>query len=91
MRTSRGSKQAGPRDAAAVSPGRLALPPVQAKERHTQTRARTGFNLTRVDGRWIVTELVAGGPAEAAGVKAIFGPGTQIPKAARRVLGLIAG
>jgi methylmalonyl-CoA mutase len=27
---------------------------------------------------------------EAAGVKAIFGPGTQIPKAARRVLGLIA-
>jgi methylmalonyl-CoA mutase len=26
---------------------------------------------------------------EAAGVKAIFGPGTQIPKAARRVLGLI--
>lgn len=47
-----------------------ALPPVQAKERHTQTRARTGFNLTRVDGRWIVTELVAGGPAEAAGVKA---------------------
>ena len=28
---------------------------------------------------------------EAAGVKAIFGPGTQIPKAARRVLGLIAG
>jgi methylmalonyl-CoA mutase len=28
---------------------------------------------------------------EAAGVKAIFGPGTQIPAAARRVLGLIAG
>jgi methylmalonyl-CoA mutase len=27
---------------------------------------------------------------EAAGVKAIFGPGTQIPKAARRVLALIA-
>jgi methylmalonyl-CoA mutase len=27
---------------------------------------------------------------EAAGVKAIFGPGTQIPKAARRVLSLIA-
>jgi methylmalonyl-CoA mutase len=27
---------------------------------------------------------------EAAGVKAIFGPGTQIPKAARKVLGLIA-
>ncbi len=28
---------------------------------------------------------------EAAGVKAIFGPGTQIPAAAQRVLGLIAG
>jgi len=28
---------------------------------------------------------------EKAGVKAIFGPGTQIPKAARRVLDLIAG
>ncbi|MEO6029769.1 MAG: cobalamin-dependent protein, partial [Candidatus Binatia bacterium] len=27
---------------------------------------------------------------EAAGVKAIFGPGTQIPKAARRVLSLVA-
>ena len=27
---------------------------------------------------------------EAAGVKAIFGPGTQIPAAARRVLGLIS-
>jgi methylmalonyl-CoA mutase cobalamin-binding subunit len=28
---------------------------------------------------------------ESAGVKAIFGPGTQIPAAARRVLGLISG
>jgi len=28
---------------------------------------------------------------EAAGVKAMFGPGTPIPKAARKVLGLIAG
>ena len=46
-----------------------ALPPVQATERRTQMRARTGFNLIRVEGRWIVSELVAGSPAEAAGVK----------------------
>ncbi len=46
-----------------------ALTPTQAKERRTQTRARTGFNMTRVDGRWIVSELVAGSPAEVAGVK----------------------
>lgn len=46
-----------------------ALPPAQAKERQTQMRARTGFNLTRIDGQWIVSELLAGGPAEAAGVK----------------------
>jgi len=46
-----------------------ALSPTQSNERHTQTRARTGFNMTRVDGQWIVSELVAGSPAEVAGVK----------------------
>ena len=46
-----------------------ALSPTQAKERQTQTRARTGFNMTRVDGHWIVSELLAGSPAEVAGVK----------------------
>ena len=46
-----------------------ALSPTQAQERHTQTRARTGFNMTRLDGRWAVSELVAGSPAEAAGVR----------------------
>lgn len=46
-----------------------ALSPTQAKERRTQTRARTGFYMTRVEGRWIVSELVAGSPAELAGVK----------------------
>ena len=46
-----------------------ALSPTQSRERHTQTRARTGFNMTRVDGQWIVSELVAGSPAEMAGVK----------------------
>ena len=43
--------------------------PTQAKERRMQTRARTGFYMTRVEGRWIVSELVAGSPAELAGVK----------------------
>ena len=46
-----------------------ALSPTQTKERRTQTRARTGFYMTRVEGRWIVSELVAGSPAELAGVK----------------------
>ena len=46
-----------------------ALPPVQAEERRTQVRARTGFNMLRLDGSWAVGELVPGSPAEAAGVK----------------------
>ena len=46
-----------------------AMSPTQTKERRTQTRARTGFYMTRVEGRWIVSELVAGSPAELAGVK----------------------
>ena len=46
-----------------------ALSPTQTKERRTQTRARTGFYMTRVEGRWIVSELVAASPAELAGVK----------------------
>ena len=46
-----------------------ALPPTQAKERHTQVRARTGFNMTRLEGRWAVNELLPGSPAETAGVK----------------------
>ena len=46
-----------------------ALSPTQTKERRTQTRARTGFYMTRVEGGWIVSELVAGSPAELAGVK----------------------
>jgi carboxyl-terminal processing protease len=47
-----------------------ALTPEQASERHTQVRARTGFNMTRLDGRWAVAEVVPGSPAEAAGVRA---------------------
>lgn len=46
-----------------------ALSPAQAKERHTQMRARTGFNMTRLEGRWAVSDLVPGSPAEAAGVR----------------------
>ena len=46
-----------------------ALSPAQVQERHTHTRARTGFYMTRVDGRWIVNEVMAGSPAEVAGVK----------------------
>ncbi len=46
-----------------------ALTPAQATERYTQVRARTGFNMTRVDGRWIVSEVLPASPAEQAGVK----------------------
>ena len=46
-----------------------ALSPARATERHTQMRARTGFNLTRVDGRWAVSEVLPDSPAAVAGVK----------------------
>ena len=46
-----------------------ALSPQQANERHTEVRPRTGFNMTRAEGRWLVSELVPDSPAETAGVK----------------------
>ena len=46
-----------------------ALTPEQATERQTELRARTGFNMTRLDGRWAVSELVPGSPAEVGGVQ----------------------
>lgn len=46
-----------------------ALTPEQVRERRTQVRARTGINMTRADGRWVVGELVPSSPAEVAGVK----------------------
>jgi carboxyl-terminal processing protease len=46
-----------------------ALTPLQARERRTQQRVRTGFNLARVEGRWVVTEVLPDSPAERAGVK----------------------
>jgi carboxyl-terminal processing protease len=46
-----------------------ALTPAQATERRTQRRARTGFTLTRLDGRWVVSEVLPGSPAELAGIQ----------------------
>ncbi len=47
----------------------LALSPERRSERRTAARARTGFNLLQVEGRWVVAEVVPGSPAEEAGVK----------------------
>jgi carboxyl-terminal processing protease len=46
-----------------------ALTPAQALERRSQVRARTGFNMSRIDDRWVVTEVLPESPAEEAGVK----------------------
>ncbi len=46
-----------------------ALTPEQASDRQTQQRVRTGFNMTRLDGRWAVAEVLPGSPAELAGVR----------------------
>ncbi len=46
-----------------------ALTPTQVKERRTQLRARTGFNMIRLEGRWVVNEVLPGSPAEEVGVK----------------------
>src|SRR4051812_48088864 len=46
-----------------------ALTPSQATERRTHVRARTGFNMTRIEGRWLVNEVLPGSPADQAGVK----------------------
>jgi carboxyl-terminal processing protease len=46
-----------------------ALTPDEARERHTRVRARTGFRLMRVDEKWVVTDVLEGGPAAEAGVQ----------------------
>jgi carboxyl-terminal processing protease len=46
-----------------------ALTREQASERRTRLRARTGFNMARIESRWIVTEVIEGTPAHDAGVK----------------------
>jgi carboxyl-terminal processing protease len=47
----------------------FALRPEQVTERRTRARVRTGFNLQRLGGRWVVNEVLPGSPAELAGVK----------------------
>ena len=46
-----------------------ALTPVRAVERRTQVRARTGFNMSRIERRWVVTDVLPDSPAEQAGVR----------------------
>ncbi len=46
-----------------------ALRPEQTRERHTQRRVRAGFRMTRVENRWIVSEVLPESPAGKAGVK----------------------
>lgn len=46
-----------------------AVAPTQARERRTQQRARTGFGMTRLEGRWVVNEVLPGSPAAEAGVQ----------------------
>ena len=46
-----------------------AVAPTQAQERRTQQRARTGFGMTRLEGRWVVNEVLPGSPAAEAGVQ----------------------
>lgn len=45
------------------------LTPDQADERRTRLRARTGFNMARVEGRWVVTEVLEKSPAAEAGIR----------------------
>lgn len=47
-----------------------ALTPEQAAVRHTHERVRTGFAMTRVDNRWVVTDVLPNSPAAQHGVKA---------------------
>jgi carboxyl-terminal processing protease len=46
-----------------------ALSPAAVEERHTHQRARTGFNLLRIEDQWIVTDVVPDSPAAKAGIK----------------------
>lgn len=46
-----------------------ALRPDRAAERRTRERARTGFAMTRVENRWVVTDVMPGTPAALAGVE----------------------
>ncbi|MEX2044176.1 MAG: S41 family peptidase [Opitutus sp.] len=46
-----------------------ALTPDRAEERRTRLRARIGFSMLRMDGQWVVSEVLPGSPAQEAGVK----------------------
>lgn len=46
-----------------------ALPPGLALARRTRERARTGLYALRIEGRWVVTEVLPGSPAARAGVQ----------------------
>ncbi len=46
-----------------------ALTPTQVGERKTHLRARTGFNMIRIEDRWVVSEVLAGSPAAQAEVR----------------------
>jgi carboxyl-terminal processing protease len=46
-----------------------AIAPTAAAERKTQVRARTGFNLLRLEDRWVVNEVLPLSPAAEAGVQ----------------------
>lgn len=46
-----------------------ALAPVRAAERVSRVRARTGFNMLRIEGRWVVGEVLPDSPAEQAGIR----------------------
>ena len=47
-----------------------AVSPARAAERRARTRARTGFAMERLEGRWVVNEVLPGSPAESAGIRA---------------------
>lgn len=46
-----------------------ALAPGAAQDRRSRARARTGFNATRIEGRWVVAEVLPDTPAQRAGVQ----------------------
>ncbi|HEX2854800.1 MAG TPA: S41 family peptidase [Opitutaceae bacterium] len=46
-----------------------AMPPQRWFEQHTRQRALVGLGFSRVEGRWVVTHVYPGSPAEAAGVQ----------------------
>ena len=46
-----------------------AVSPARAEERRSRTRARTGFAMERLEGRWVVNEVLPGSPAEQAGIR----------------------